>query len=72
MVALVKDTQIIFSQLGGGGALALQKPPKRNAFERRLPRSGCACHPVGSSNSKRRPSVGLFGGGGRPAPSDAN
>ncbi len=47
MVALVKDTQIIFSQLGGGGALALQKPPKWNGFERVLLRSGCAPLPCG-------------------------
>ena len=38
----VKVIQIFFSGLGGGGALALQKPPKWNAFERGLPQSGCA------------------------------
>ena len=28
------------SRLGGGGALALQKPPKWNAYERGLPEAG--------------------------------
>ncbi len=39
------------SRLGGGGALALQKPPKWNAYERGLTEAGAPPPPRGRTTS---------------------